>query len=219
MIVSFKKRIGQAGPDDAGSSSLFERASIARVPALELRKVEADAPKGTVVAKKKGQDEEESWGGFAGKKKKGGNKKAAPAPAATAAEPEEDSAAAGKDEKLNLPFGTLSALMSLGITAPLTTSEIQKTINDLEIKKKYLVENQDRVTAERVASAKKKIADAESKSKMASAPQSNGTSDSTAAAAETKDQAATENAGVVNGDAAAVENDQSTADAEEDKTA
>lgn len=144
LIATFKRRIGQGGsssaPTSNGSSSLFERASVAGVPALELRKVEGEAPKGAVVAKKKGTEEEESWGGFGGKsKKKGGNKAAA---SATKSDEAVSDGAPAKDEKLNLPFGTLSALMSLGITAPLTTADVPKAIDDLEIKKKYLVDNQ-----------------------------------------------------------------------------
>lgn len=178
------------------------------MPQLELRKVETEAPKGAVVAKKKGEQEEESWGGFGGKKGKKGGKKA-PAPAAAAAEEDKEENGAPKNETLNLPLGTLTALLSLGITSPLTTAEIPKAIESLQVKKKYFVDNQvryvspldifervadpgspppfrpfspprqARVTKDNIAAAEKKIAQADAKSKASS---TNGTS--TPAAAE-----------------------------------
>ncbi|GAA5920936.1 hypothetical protein JCM1841_003631 [Sporobolomyces salmonicolor] len=159
LILFFQQRLGLAPPaGSAPSNGLFARAEVAGVPKLELRKVESELPKGAVPLKKKGEQEEESWGGFGGKKgKKGGNKKGA---AATAADGngEGDAPAPVADETLHLPFGTLSALMALGITAPLTTKEAPQTIENLERKKQYFVDNQDRVTKERVAAVEKKIA-------------------------------------------------------------
>lgn len=147
------------------------------MPELEIRKVDAgDLPKGTVL-KKKGEQEEESWGGLAKSKgKKGRNA----APAAK----NESATAPASDDKLNLPFGTLTALMTLGITAPLTTGEVQKTIDSLQLKMKYFTDNQvrlavlvlrslstltgvppqDRVTKERIAAVEAKIAKAASSS-------------------------------------------------------
>ncbi|GAA6062547.1 hypothetical protein JCM10212_004108 [Sporobolomyces blumeae] len=162
LILFFQQRIGLAptSSSSTASSSLFSRPGVAGVPKLEIRKVEADLPQGAVALKKKGDDEiESSWGGMGGKKKKGGkNAKAA----GDGAEDGHAAAAAAGDETLNLPFGTLSALMGLGITAPLTTKEVPQTIENLERKKKYLVDNQDRVTKERVAAVEKKIAQASS---------------------------------------------------------
>ncbi|GAA6004112.1 hypothetical protein JCM10207_002432 [Rhodosporidiobolus poonsookiae] len=162
LVLFFQQRIGVAPSSaDAGANgSLFARPAVAGVPKLEVRKVDAsDAPKG-VALKKKGEQEEESWGGLAGKKGKKGGKKAA-TPAATngdadAAAPSTSNA----DEKLNLPFGTLTALMSLGITAPLTVGEVQQTIDNLELKRKYFSDNSARVTRERVAAVEAKIAKA-----------------------------------------------------------
>ena len=53
-----------------------------------------------------------------------------------------DEATPKKDETLNLPFGTLSALLSMGIESPTIASQIQKTIEALESKRKYFVDNQ-----------------------------------------------------------------------------
>ncbi|ORY83535.1 hypothetical protein BCR35DRAFT_265213 [Leucosporidium creatinivorum] len=179
LIDFFEKRIGLAGSGSTSNGgALYERSAVAGVPQLELRKVETEAPKGAVVAKKKGEQEEESWGGFGGKKGKKGGKKA-PAPAA-AAEEEKEENGAPKNEALNLPLGTLTALLSLGITSPLTTADVPKAIESLQVKKKYFVDNQARVTKDNVAAAEKKIAQAEAKSKASS---TNGTS--TPAAEET----------------------------------
>ncbi|BGP41768.1 multicopy suppressor of BFA (Brefeldin A) [Rhodotorula kratochvilovae] len=165
LIRFFQQRIGLAPLDGPGANgaSLFARPEVAGVPKLEIRKVENELPKGAVALKKKGEQEEEAWGGFAGKKgKKGGNKKAAPAPTSAAATENGDAAPApAADEKLNLPLGTLTALMSLGIAAPLTTGEVQKAIDSLQLKMRYFNDNQDRVTKERVAAVQKKIAAAD----------------------------------------------------------
>lgn len=214
LIDFFEKRIGLAGSGSTSNGgTLYERSAVAGVPQLELRKVETEAPKGAVVAKKKGEQEEESWGGFGGKKSKKGGKKA-PVPAAAA---EEDKAETGppKNETLNLPLGTLTALLSLGITSPLTTAEVPKAIESLQVKKKYFVDNQvrsllssarlvrladsrsprsshlafeqARVTKDNIVAAEKKIAQAEAKSKASSS--TNGTS-TPAAAEETATPAA-----------------------------
>jgi hypothetical protein len=140
LIDQFQKRIGLASTGSPSSSgSLFERAAIAGVAKLELRKVESGAPEGAVALKKKGEQEEEVWGGGVKKGKKG--KKSVAAPTGDAPPP-----APTANQALNLPFGTLSALLALGITSPLTASEVPKTIEALEVKKKYFVENQVRFT-------------------------------------------------------------------------
>ncbi|KPV72426.1 uncharacterized protein RHOBADRAFT_18227, partial [Rhodotorula graminis WP1] len=179
LIRFFQQRIGAASSSSASgssSSSLFARPDVASVPKLEVRKVDSDLPEGAVPLKKKADQDEESWGGFGGSKKgkKGGKKGGAAAPAA-AAEGADDEAAAKttvKDEKLNLPLGTLTALMSLGIAAPLTTSEVQKAIDSLQLKMRYFNDNQARVTKERVAAVQKKIAAADKKSNGASSSDS-----------------------------------------------
>lgn len=150
LIRFFQQRIGLppssfngngTGAGGASSGLGLGRNKVAGVPELEPRKVEqADFPKGAVALKKKSEQEEESWGGLASKSKKG--RKAGRTNAAAA---EGDEAAS--DDKLNLPFGTLSGLMALGIPAPLTTGEVQKTIDSLQLKKKYFTDNQVRPTA------------------------------------------------------------------------
>lgn len=144
LIRFFQQRIGLSNGGGASSSSLsglgFNRPKVAGVPELQPRKVEqADFPKGAVPLKKKSEQEEESWGGLA-KSKKG--RKQQQQGANTDGEA---NAASNDDEKLNLPFGTLSGLMALGIPAPLTTGEVQKTIDSLNLKKKYFTDNQVRV--------------------------------------------------------------------------
>ncbi|GAA5934527.1 uncharacterized protein JCM15063_004603 [Sporobolomyces koalae] len=176
LILFFQQRIGQAqtssssnGP--SSSASLFERPQVGGVPKLELRRVEQELPKGAVLRKKGQQDEQDEtgWGGNGGKSKK----KSAQA----AAKKEGSNEGQTSEQLLNLPFGTLAALMSLGITAPLTTKEVPQTIENLEKKKKYFVDNQGRVTKERVAAVEKKIAAAlESSTSNGNGKRSNGTS-------------------------------------------
>lgn len=155
LILFFQQRIGLAPSSFSSSSngSLFARPEVKGVPKLEVRKVDAsEAPKGTVL-KKKAEQEEESWGGLSGggkKGKKGGRKGAAspaPAPAAEGEDAVPAPAYAAAGEKLNLPLGTLTGLMSLGISAPVTTGEVQTTIESLELKKKYFTDNTVRLSA------------------------------------------------------------------------
>lgn len=136
LIRFFRQRIGleNGAATSAGSGSVsslgFSRPKVAGVPEPEPRKIdEGDSLKGAVPLRKKSEQEEESWGGLAASSKKGGKK---------------GRAAEADGEKLKLPFGTLSGLMALGIPAPLTTGEVQKTIDSLQLKKKYLVDNQVR---------------------------------------------------------------------------
>ncbi|GAA5968357.1 hypothetical protein JCM8115_006528 [Rhodotorula mucilaginosa] len=167
LIRFFQQRIGLSNgagfaSSSASSSGLgFNRPKVAGVPELQPRKVEqVDFPKGAVPLKKKSEQEEESWGGLA-KSKKGRKQQQQQQGANTDGEA---NAASNDDEKLNLPFGTLSGLMALGIPAPLTTGEVQKTIDSLNLKKKYFTDNQARVTKERVAAVQAKIAAAQQKS-------------------------------------------------------
>lgn len=183
LIDFFQRRIGIASTAGPGSS-LFARAAVAGVPKLELRTVESGPPAGAVALKKKGTEEEVFFVGGGGKKSKKG-----PRPSKV------DAPVAGKDDEpakeapsqpLNLPFPTLSALLSLGITSPLTVADVPTTIDALEVKKKYFTDNQvrsvrgflatgpsaidfafpaqARVTADKIAAVEKKIAAADRKS-------------------------------------------------------
>ena len=140
LILFFQQRIGQSGggseQSTSSNGSLFSRPEVAGVPKLELRKVEGEAPKGTVLKKKGDAVEEDTtgWGAVGGgKKKKGSNK-----------QQQEKKETKQEDQMLNLPFGTLAALMGLGITAPLTSKDMPQSIENLERKKKYFVDNQVR---------------------------------------------------------------------------
>ncbi|BGP56760.1 hypothetical protein JCM8202_004466 [Rhodotorula sphaerocarpa] len=179
LIRFFRQRIGleNGAATSAGSGSVsslgFSRPKVAGVPEPEPRKIdEGDSLKGAVPLRKKSEQEEESWGGLAASSKKGGKK---------------GRAAEADGEKLKLPFGTLSGLMALGIPAPLTTGEVQKTIDSLQLKKKYFVDNQARVTKERVAAVEAKIAAAERKGQPLSEMDAVAATDSTAKEEAIKD--------------------------------
>ncbi|KAJ7068281.1 hypothetical protein C8F01DRAFT_601853 [Mycena amicta] len=124
------------------SASLTTKADLAGVPKLEIRKVEA-APEGAVVRKKKGEDDDPY---FVGGKGKGKGKKATP----KASEPESTG-------QLNVPFATLSALLSLSIPPPAAHADIPRVIEDLKTKKEWFEANQARVTAENIAKAEAEI--------------------------------------------------------------
>ncbi|KAH9943411.1 uncharacterized protein BXZ73DRAFT_97452 [Epithele typhae] len=137
---------------------LIERADVAGVAKLDIRKVEAK-PDGVVVRKKKGEDEESYFIG-AGKKKGGkkGGAKPAPSPApAPAADAEAEVAAPTAGGQLNVPLPILTALLSLSIPPPTSTTDVPRVIEDLKTKKAWFEANQTRQTAENKAKAEAEI--------------------------------------------------------------
>ncbi|KAG6873325.1 hypothetical protein C0995_000478 [Termitomyces sp. Mi166 len=122
------------------STPLVEKNEIAGVAKLEVRQVEA-VPEGSIVRKKKG--EEEAY--FVGAKGKSKGKKNTP------------SAPASSSATLNLPFPTLSALMSLSIPPPASAADAPRVVEDLKTKKAWFEANQARVTAENIAKAEENI--------------------------------------------------------------
>lgn len=122
--------------------TLSVKGELAGVPKLALRQVSDAAPEG-IIRKKKGEDEEAY---FVGKGKKG--KKTTPK-ANGSTEP-----ATGQ---LNLPFSTLSALLSLSIPPPTGPGDTSRVVEDLKTKKAWFEANQARVTADNIAKAEAEI--------------------------------------------------------------
>lgn len=165
LIDALSAKIGIGGTISTPALKLAngEGSSIAGVPKLEVRTVEAPSD-GLVARKKKGEDEENYF--IAKKKSKAApvnGKAAAPAPTAEPATP--------TDAKLNLPYSTLSALLQLSIPPPTSTSDIPRAIEDLKTKRAWFEANQARVTKENIAKADAEIKRLEAKSAAA-----NGTS-------------------------------------------
>lgn len=132
LIDFFQRRIGitptATGPvsrlgGDKGTNGLPQLSQVART---------VEAPEGLVAVAKKGSNEDDYFMG--GKKGKKG-----PRPVVAGA--------TAPVQALNLPFGTLSALLALGITSPITVAEVPQTIEALEAKKKYFENNQVRFLA------------------------------------------------------------------------
>ncbi|PIL37179.1 hypothetical protein GSI_00871 [Ganoderma sinense ZZ0214-1] len=128
---------------------LTEKSDVAGVPKLDIRKVDA-APEGMVARKKKGEDDEAYFVG-AGKKK--GGKKGGAKPVADANGSESQSA----NGQLNVPLPTLTALLSLSIPPPTSTTDVPRVVEDLKTKKAWFEANQSRVTAENKAKAEAEI--------------------------------------------------------------
>lgn len=132
---------------------------------LEPRKVESNTSSFGQAVKKKGQEDENDSYFVASSKKskgKGGNKKKG-TPLALGASPadssEDASASTGSVTKgdLRVPVGHLSALLSLSIPPPASSSDIPQLISNLKLKKRYFEENQDRKTQERIEEVEKKL--------------------------------------------------------------
>ncbi|SAM74988.1 related to BFR1-Nuclear segregation protein [Ustilago bromivora] len=129
--------------------------------ALNLRQVNSDAmvPKGAVLHQKK--EEEETY--FAGnpkqRKPKGKGRRGTPLDLnATEGADENAAAAGGAGEKLNVPLGTLSALLALSIPPPANAADVGRVVENLKLKKQYFVSNQARVTRENIERVEKMLA-------------------------------------------------------------
>jgi len=116
-------------------------------PKLDIRQVEA-APDSLVVRKKKGEEEESYFVGGKGKSK--GKK----GPKASGTDVTE---AATSSSNVNVPFGTLSALLSLSIPPPSSQADVPRVVEDLKTKKAWFEANQARTTAEAIAKAEAEI--------------------------------------------------------------
>ncbi|KAI0750848.1 hypothetical protein C8Q80DRAFT_1154282 [Daedaleopsis nitida] len=128
---------------------LMEKSDLVGVPKLEFRKVDAGSGEGLVARKKKGEDEESYFVAGSGKKK--GKKGGAKAPATEAnGDPTPGS-------QLHVPLPTLSALLSLSIPPPTSTTDVPRVVEDLKTKKAWFEANQARVTAENKAKAEAEI--------------------------------------------------------------
>lgn len=108
-------------------------------PAAAAPGVDASVPEGAVVVR----HEEDDYFVAGGGKKKGGKKKG---------RAERDTGA------LNVPFGMLSALMSLSIPPPTNQADLPRVVDNIKLKREYFVSNQERATRENIERAEEKIA-------------------------------------------------------------
>ncbi|PWN18672.1 hypothetical protein BCV69DRAFT_284969 [Microstroma glucosiphilum] len=135
---------------------------------LEPRKIETDTSAFGQAIKKKGSDADDAdsyyVGGGKKGKGKGGNKKNKGVPLALGESPSEDASeataaapASGKSSELRVPVGHLSALLSLSIPPPSSSADIPRVVENLKLKKRYFVENQDSKTRARIEEVEKKL--------------------------------------------------------------
>ncbi|SHO80036.1 Similar to S.cerevisiae protein BFR1 (Component of mRNP complexes associated with polyribosomes) [Malassezia sympodialis ATCC 42132] len=125
-----------------------EKASTTTSTAVPAdRMPSADVPEGAVVVPKK-SEEEDYFAGTA--KKKGKSRKGR-------AQDADESGA------LHVPFGMLSALLSLSIPPPANQADLPRVVENIRLKREYFVSNQARQTAENIRKADEKIAAQKSK--------------------------------------------------------
>ncbi|PWN99528.1 hypothetical protein FA09DRAFT_333822 [Tilletiopsis washingtonensis] len=139
------------------------KAAVSGAKALEVRQVEADASLGRVV-KKKGESEEDAYflGGGGKKGKKGGAKKKG-TPLALGQAPDEAEVAAAApatsaNAPLNVPLGTLSALLALSIPPPTSSGDVPRVVDNLKLKREYFVSNQAQQTRANIEKVEKALA-------------------------------------------------------------
>lgn len=128
--------------------------------ALNLRQVNSDAmvPKGAVLHQKKEEEETYFAGNSKSHKPKGKGRRGTPLDLNAAEGADENASAAGAGEKLNVPLGTLSALLALSIPPPANAADVGRVVENLKLKKQYFVSNQARVTRENVERVEKLLA-------------------------------------------------------------
>jgi hypothetical protein len=164
---------GKSTATPGSATPLLERKDVEGVEKKVGRQVAVD--EGLVAMKKKGGEEESFFGGGGGKKKGSQQKKKTTlptsSPAAAPSPPPEKA-----DGKLNLPFSVLSAILSLSIPPPTSTSDVPRTIEDLKTKKSWFEVNNEKVTRENVAKAEKEIRRLEGKAANGTAAASSSSS-------------------------------------------
>lgn len=154
LILYFDKLIGNSPSIELNPNEDTKLTSSVGLPKpKEIRQVDGkEAFEGMVAVKKKGIDDEEFFAGSVGGKKNKKNKKPPADPNPT-------------NQALNLPLATINALYALAVPIPMNREDVVNTIATLSEKKNWFVENQERVTKERIAESEAKIKAAQAKFK------------------------------------------------------
>jgi hypothetical protein len=135
------------------STLLTTKTEVAGVPKLELRQVETQ-PEGVIIRKKKGEGEDDY---FVGVKNKNKGKKGPKTNGSAQDGGITPTSPTSANSSHNIPFSTLSALLSLSIPPPAANNDVSRVIDDLNIKKAWFEANQANVTAENIAKATAEI--------------------------------------------------------------
>jgi hypothetical protein len=130
LIGWFKGKYGGGEVPSTNAGGKAVATQVVGVKPLETRQITSDFAGMTL--KKKGDDELDGlFGGSIKSKKNKGKKAAGPA----------NGSATPVDVGVNLPMNLLSALLSLGIAPPSSSSDVQRTTDDLETKKAWFEAN------------------------------------------------------------------------------
>lgn len=161
LINYFSKSAGVGSPASDEKKATVEAKAVGG-KALNLRQVNSDAmvPQGAVLRQKK--DDESYFAGSAKNRKPKGRsaKRGTPLDLSTDNADENATTANAAEGKLNVPLGTLSALLALSIPPPANAADVGRVVENLKLKKQYFVSNQARVTRENVERVEKMLAKA-----------------------------------------------------------
>ncbi|CCM02490.1 uncharacterized protein FIBRA_04591 [Fibroporia radiculosa] len=144
--------LGKNATPSLSTAPVAAKTDLSGVPKLELRKVEQGPGDGLIVRKKSNNDDDAYFVASSrkgSKQKKNGAKPSSPL--------EATSTAASGSQTLHVPLPTLSALLSLSIAPPTSTTDVPRVVEDLRGKKTWYEANQARVTAENKEKAETKI--------------------------------------------------------------
>lgn len=161
VLINYFSKGTSGSAEDAKQADAAPKAVGGK--ALNLRQVNQDAmvPKGAVL-RQKNEDEETYFAGNANKarKSKGKSRRGTPLDlnAVDSVATDENAPAASSEGKLNVPLGTLSALLALSIPPPANLADVGRVVENLKLKKQYFVSNQARVTRENIEKVEKMLA-------------------------------------------------------------
>ncbi|CAO1639408.1 unnamed protein product [Sympodiomycopsis kandeliae] len=141
------------------STSTEAKSTVPGAKKLEPRKVDSDTSSFGQAVKKKGDvnDVDSYFIGGGGKKTTTNNKqkkKGIPLDLT----PESNGS---KTTDLKIPVGHLTALLSLSIPPPSSQQDIPRVVDNLKLKRRYFVENQDAKTKQRIEEVEKRLGKAE----------------------------------------------------------
>ncbi len=159
LINYFSKGSSSSAEDAKKDDAANAAANAIGGKALNLRQVNQDSmvPKGAVL-RQKNEDEETYFAGNSAKARKPKGRSKRGTPLDLADENASAGAPAAGGDKLNVPLGTLSALLALSIPPPANAADVGRVVENLKLKKQYFVSNQARVTRENIEKVEKMLA-------------------------------------------------------------
>ncbi|KIS70926.1 uncharacterized protein UMAG_00851 [Mycosarcoma maydis] len=160
VLINYFSKGGASAVQDKNGTDQPAKSAVGG-KALNLRQVNSEAmvPKGAVLRQKSDQEETYFAGNAKNRKPRGrGGKRGTPLDLSADADAADENTSAAGEGKLNVPLGTLSALLALSIPPPVNAADVARVVENLKLKRQYFVSNQARVTKENIDKVEKLLA-------------------------------------------------------------